>query len=798
MAGRGPGQVLRRIHERAGLRAFVWAALLAGLAGVLCFVPLFDVLGYDYAFAIGLGAALAGIDIGHGVVQSARRAGADVSLRTELPAAVVGALAVLVLPLVLSLANALRVRNCSIGAGLVFFLLLPVGSALYAAPAGCLVGVLFPRGRLGRVVVFLVPIVSVLWTLLRLYRHPPVFAFDPFGGYFPGPIYDEAMRPPERLLLFRLVNLVWIAGAVALVGTLRLWSAWQLRRRRLEGGRAPLPRPPRLVLAVLVTVGLLGAGIALYGARARLGFDVDAARLTAVLRRETRSTHFIVHSDPSADGTPRDRALVTDDLEFRYQQLVRILGAEPAGPVTVYLFPSGEMKKEMVGAGGTLYAKPWTREIFVQAERFPARRLRHELAHVFAGAFGDPVFGVSLAWRFPFPRLASGLIEGVAEAADFGDPDGRSTVHQDARAMIAAGLAPPLSAVVGAGFSTLAGARAYTIAGSFCHFLLATRGADRLRAVYRSAGDFQAAYGEPLSALEPAWRAFLKTQPLDQREQARAKERFRRPAIFQKICARELAARVQDARDRLYSAPEEAVALLTSVCRDDPHEPSYQLDLADAFAAAGLDDQALRAADTVEKDPDTTQPLQARAATLTANVQEHAGRFDEARQATQRALGLATEDGEQRAALARLRALADPASRETLGRVLFGDSATRGLDAGLVMYLIERFARAFPQEALGPYLIGRQLSFRDPRLALGPLEEACPLAGTLPRQSPLDPVFLTECHRLVGEAAFQAGDLERSRLAAEKMRDGASTQAERLRAEDFLERLAWQRARPRP
>ena len=46
------------------------------------------------------------------------------------------------------------------------------------------------------------------------------------------------------------------------------------------------------------------------------------------------------------------------------------------------------------------------------------------MAHVFAGAFGDPLFGVSLAWRWhgplPLPTLASGLIEGIAEAADAG------------------------------------------------------------------------------------------------------------------------------------------------------------------------------------------------------------------------------------------------------------------------------------------------------------------------------------------------------------------------------------------
>src|SRR5439155_2909008 len=125
-----------------------------------------------------------------------------------------------------------------------------------------------------------------------------------------------------------------------------------------------------------------------------------------------------------------------------------------------------------------------------------------------------------------------------------------ATVHQEARAMVMAadGRAPPVRSVVGAGFSALAGARAYTIAGSFCHFLLLTKGPERLRALYRSAGDFQRVYGTPLEALEQAWRRFLEQQPLDPAERARAQERFRRPAIFQKVCARELAARVADAR----------------------------------------------------------------------------------------------------------------------------------------------------------------------------------------------------------------------------------------------------------
>jgi hypothetical protein len=79
-------------------------------------------------------------------------------------------------------------------------------------------------------------------------------------------------------------------------------------------------------------------------------------------------------------------------------------------------------------------------------------------------AFGDRFFGMSLAWRWhgplPLPALSGGLIEGVAEAASSSDPDEDATIHEQARAMIEAGLAPPLAAVMGAGFSTQAGRRA--------------------------------------------------------------------------------------------------------------------------------------------------------------------------------------------------------------------------------------------------------------------------------------------------------------------------------------------------
>lgn len=783
MVGPGISTVKRRL---GGTRALVWAGLLAALALVLDLVPLFDLLGYDFAFAIGLLAMLAGVDVGHGTVAGARRDGQPIDPLPLAATAAARGLALLGAPLAFSLANALRVRNCNLGAGLAFYALLPVATMLYAAPAGVLAGLAFPRR--GRLCALLLPAGSMVWTLCRMYLDPPVFAFDPFGGYFPGPIYDEALRPPARLLHFRLASVLWVGAPLAFAHAIR---------RRTLGAR---------VAAAL----LAGAAATVYLQRGALGFHLDGRGLARILDGEIRSTHFILRH-PHDDGrSAADRQLDLRDLEFRYDQLRRILGVEPRGPVTVWQFAGTGQKKDLVGAANTLYAKPWTREIFVQADRFPGGRLRHELAHVFAAAFGDPIFGVSLAWRLPLPRLATGLIEGVAEAADFADPGGSTTLHQDARAIVADGRAPPLAALVGAGFTAVAGARAYTLAGSFCRYLLDTEGAGKLRAVFRSGGDFEGVYGRSLDALETRWKAFLDTQPLPPRDRAAAKERFRRPAIFKKVCARELAARVAEARGLLRSDAGRAVRLLEATCRDDGGEPTYKIDLAEALVAAGRQEPALALLGAIGKDETATMPLRLRAANLASGIAYHRGDFTRAADEIRRVASDSNDEGERRAAAVKLRALARPDERPTLGRALYGDGPTGGSDPVLVFERVSEFARSHPDDGLGAYLVGRQLAGRDAALALPRLERACPLDGDGAGTEQPDGAdlvrrgdFVRECLRLTGETAFRAGDLRRARAAYGRLRDAAANEAEKLRALDWLERIDWEEAsrasaRPRP
>jgi hypothetical protein len=768
--------------RKVGRRSLVWGVLLAVFASLLDFIPLTDLLGYDFSFVLGLAAALAGVDIGHGALVRARR---DRTLVEARPLALVFARAlaaaglVLITPLLLALANAVRVRNCNFAAGFGFFALLPLGTVIYAAPSGVIAGLVVASPRRGRLLAFALPVASIVWALARLYWDPPVFAFDPFGGYFPGPIYDEALRPSATLLLFRAACLTWIATAivVALAAVGRGADVRRWRRGALAGA-----------------IPLAAASVAFYALGPALGYRVDRVALARELAETTTTPHFVLHTAPGTK-TGAELALTVEDLEFRYQQLQDTLGVEPKLPITVWDFPDAAVKKALVGAGDTLYAKPWTREMFVQ-EHFPSRRLRHELAHVFAGAFGDPLFGVALAWRGPFPHpvLAMGLVEGLAEAADASDPAGDATIHQDAAAMIAAGLAPPLEAVVGAGFTRFAGPRAYTIAGSFCGFLLATRGADKLRALYQSAGNFTDVYREPLASLAREWREFLAKQPVSTSERAHASEEFRRPAIFNQVCARELAAEAQ-AVERI--DPTRAVAILRATCRDDPSEPIYKLALARAEAAAGDVGAARNLLARLAIDAELTAPVRAQAEDLEASLAFDGRDFANAEAHERRVAELASTEADRRLAYAKLKGLSGAAAQTTLGRALLAtDLRVPERDPVLTFFLLTEYARLHPAERLGPYLLGRQLLNRDAARALPLLTRACgdeDAAEPVTRE-PLPPDVQRECRRMVADAAYRIGDFSRARTALARLAADA-TEADRLRALDMRARVDWAAAR---
>lgn len=843
------------------LRLFLTFVAWAAVGVALCLVPLFNVLGYESCLVLALLASLFGVH--HGVravsrgrgsrerARGASKSGGPTSGRPGLtrgqisqeradtaPFSTVFALFLraslaaglpLLVPLLLLLLNGIRVRNCSYAAGFSFFALLPLCSTACGVGTGLLAALLCrSRARaygLGYALLGL----SLLWSLLRFLASPAIFSFDPFFGYYPGALYDEEISIGTPFLAARALHLATLLFALSFAAlrlsgeslTLRLLGggdrgARYLGRRRGDGSRFGSA-------AASLLFGALSLGLFLLAAR--LGCRGDVATLQAHLHGELRTQHFVLRYRPGG-AIARDIRLLAREHELRYQQLKETLGVEPdwrapwilqrlgiaptspaAGEpprVVSYLFDTVEEKRRLMGAAWTYIAKPWRREMYLHHEGWPHPVLRHELAHIFAGAAGDRLLRLSVSHGVPQP----GMIEGMAVAADWrssGDLD----PHQTVRAMRQGGLDVPLPAVFGLGFYRLPASRAYALAGSFCRFLLLRRGAAPLLAAYRRGGspaDFAVSFGVPFPQLEREYRAFIDEQPLSVSERGVAQERLRRPAVFHKVCAHELALRKQQARGAAAAGDlDRALSLLSAVCRDDPGEPQHQAERLEMLYSAERFDEAAQVAGLLLSHPGRTPVLESRALVRLGDLAVLRGDLPAAQDHYQRALALPESENAVRQIVAKLAALTASAGgnddapesaaivRTSLLRVLVGEPLAGragrlrpgdGRGDALMVYLLRDAILAQPDLALPHYILGRLLYER------GAFDEAqAELGLALAAAQPLpDERFAYQARLLRGQAALLAGRAGEAVQFFTELLAAAPAGAKRLDAQDMLER----------
>ena len=172
-----------------------------------------------------------------------------------------------------------------------------------------------------------------------------------------------------------------------------------------------------------------------------------------------------------------------------------------------------------MGARDVEMAKPWRREIYLEHRAFPHGSLRHEIAHAVAGEFGDPIVRRRRDARAAVPGVSGlpcfnpGLIEGLAVARRLA---GRLRPADAARVRCARcrrwASAVDRGAVVAASSSACRRpARLHDrglVPASSCSTATARR---RCARCTTSGGDFDAAYGKPLDALEREWLAMTST-----------------------------------------------------------------------------------------------------------------------------------------------------------------------------------------------------------------------------------------------------------------------------------------------
>jgi tetratricopeptide (TPR) repeat protein len=738
------------------LLTFRLSAGFAALFGVvLAFIPLLAVHGVESALALGLLLPPWVAATGASYTEQHRGTrGIDLMLR-----AVGAGLLIWAIPVVLLALSSLRIRQCAPGEGLAFMVLGPAIGCALAACAGVWVAALANRPRWSPWIAAAVPLGAALLGLWAFYATPTVYVFGAFAGYFPGAIYDDLVQIPTRYFTYR---------ATILVALLALIVAFDALWEPAAGTLDVRGRGRRYLGAVLVSAGALGVVAASYSQGDHLGHWVSKAYLVERLGKTETGTHCVAHMP--RETAPEDAKRLLDDCDFHVARTRRLVGLSSAEPVTAYFFRNQNEKKDLIGVGRTLIAKPWRREVYLQAGGWPHPVLGHEITHAVLGEAGRGPFSVAatLGGLVPNPGIVEGAAVALAwDVRDDLDPDQWSRIMMDREEL------PAASAFMSVRFSALPARRAYMSSGSLVRFLIATRGMDALLAAY-GAGTI-----DGLGELEAAWHEYLRGVAVTPQERGIAEVELARPSIFSAVCPHELAKlRAHLSGDAAARDDLRTIETCRAILEIDEYEPRAQAALVGALARTERANEALAQLDALRAAMSAPKPIVAAALEQYADASWSLGHLEEAAKLYGELLTLPRTDGAARQSEVKELALAgSPADRDLIYEIFLGRSSSP-----VVVHLAHALA-ASRSDGLGQYLSARQLVGQNRfALALPLLEDATRLGLPTLR-------LRRELSRVLGRTLFALGRYGES---AEVWRQRAwVSRAAGAEAQRWLERIEY-------
>ncbi len=485
-------------------------ALAVILAIILTFLPLVGALGFEYSIftaffmafiSVFLASELANIEL------RSRIFGQRVSDRSS--AIILINFIILGVVYLIGLFSSLLKQDCYILEGTVFFLLIPAVTVFFSTALGLLTG--FVVKRRGFLLGALILLAIIFYSLWKLYSGLPLFLYNPVIGFFPGPLYDEAVPVTQTLVIYRSITVLW---GVLLLLLLKVLNGISFQKARAFDFIS-------LVVVVLVL-------IISYSYQHSIGFSYSRDYITEqILPGSIETDNFTIYYDP---GSPEATyiELIAEDHEWRYKQLSEFLNLNSSGKIRSYIYPDIDTRKKIVGAGETTIANPVHKEIHLVYGSFPHPILKHELVHVMAGDFGSEYLKIS-------PKI--GLLEGIAVAADW---NGNGyTRHQYSKSLKEKNMAPEIEDIIGFGFWYAPPQVSYTLMGSFSRYLIDTYGIENFKTLYKT-GDFTV-YGKSLGELSSEWKEFLEDVYTPEDTKAIAESRFSEPSIFKAACPRKVA-----------------------------------------------------------------------------------------------------------------------------------------------------------------------------------------------------------------------------------------------------------------
>ncbi len=738
---------------------------MGSVAAFFCFTPGIDVPNYHAALLL---AVIGSLVVGPASLFAARRA--LIARENPFLAALRASWLPSVIPIALLLLNGFRVRLCDVTGGLAFMAVGPVFSMLWTSQLGAALSTVFLRRRPAVIAFYLVFLGWVALDVLHVLRHPAIFVFNPFAGFFSGAIYDSVIEIDSRIVLYRLNNLAQLACLYALVR-----ASWDASRGSCRLGARTSAKPyVALALAAAVAFGF-------WVSRGRIGYEVsrdEVERRLGARLEDDRITLIYDRRIPEAEA-----ALLLEDHRFRLEQLEARLGTRFPHRITSYIYLTPEDKRLLMGAGQVYIAKPWLEEIHLNRVPYGHTVIRHELAHVVLGLFAPPPFHIPTR-ACVMPHMS--LVEGAAETFEW--DTGALTPHEWSHAMRKANQAADLRALLGPdGFLGQGSDKAYTLAGSFIAYLTERFGMQSLRDVYED-GDFERAFGETIDALVSGWETMVDGLTVPDDAAGLATGRFHVKAIQFRPCGLDVAKAEAEAaallakndREGAREAYEQVVAWI-------PEDAQKRLPLLNLAASSG----SLEAIEAAYADymsaPGNRNPVSdAQARELLADARARANDLDGARPLYRdNALAPQPED-RKRTSLVKYALASDP----TYARVVLPFLLTGRSD------LLEKARERLPADPLVTYLAGRR-EHQEGKLegAVATLKTALDGLAKAPHDDTLERAFLPwverEAARLIAEALWRLGRYREASKAYLRVAAMTPYGGDAARYRDWAERCTW-------
>ncbi len=612
--------------------------------------------------------------------------------------------------LLAALTHGLQKGFCEPAQGFTLLLLGPCLGTLLAAQLGVLLVAL--PGRRPRAIEVILralapPVVSALWGLAELYWGPAVYAFDPFVGYFAGPLYDTVRYDWSRLVLFRLGTLASVLALGFLLSGLRLrWGRQGRFERRWS-------HPRRLALGLL----LAGVSIGYASWAPTLGLSTTSSSVRTVLSEQvTVGPCQIAYSKYVRKKAAQT---IAQQCAGHVQQIRRFFGLPGQGAaISVLLFEGVEEKWRLIGARSTSIAKPWRRQIYIQHQHFPHPVLGHELAHVVAGELGRGPFRIAGAWGGLLPD--PGRIEGFAVAAAPSER-GDATEMEWSAAMHRIGRLPSVRSLFTLGFLGESAVRSYTASGAFVMFLHERLGPEILRRWYG---------GEALTELtdrswtqlDTAFRKRLESTHVPRSVRLLAEEVFSRPAVWGRRCPHAAERKLAEARRLCSSNPDAAQGAISEMLELDETRIDRRVMLPSCFAGARRLGEARALAQRLSEAPGLSQRAQSRAKSVWADLLWVRGDVESAQGLYRELQDGALPLPERRAIQLKLWAMQQDA--ETAHRVRRALAVGGDPERPVGPSDLQRWLDRGPHSAVFAYLLGLRLAAEDPSESRRLLERA--------------------------------------------------------------------------